>query len=265
MRSTMKQVGTMPVEGAAASLGVYERRVIDMLDGPALKRQARVAGLLYFVSSIFAVFALMYVPQRLIVSGNATATGNAIRGAESLFRAGIGSELVGMTIFIFVVLALYRLFEAVDRKQASLMVILILLSVPLSFVSVLSEMGALTLFGNADFLSVLGRHQLDALALLFLKLHSYGWVLASVFSGLWLFPFGTLVIRSRFIPRIFGYLLIVAGFGWLIDSFTTILMAHPGELVSTVTTVLESAELPIIFWLLIWGARVPRVARPSSV
>jgi hypothetical protein len=237
-----------------------------MLHGPALKRQARIAGLLYFVSSIFAVFGLIYVPQRLIVSGNATATANAIRGSESLFRAGLGSELVGMTIFIFVVLALYRLFEGVDRKQASLMVILILLSVPLSFVSVLSEMGALTLIGSADFLSVLGRNQLDALALLFLKFHSYGWILASVFSGLWLFPFGALVIRSGFIPRILGFLLIAAGFGWLIDSFSSILFAQPADAVSTITTVLESAELPIIFWLLIWGAKVPRAenAAPAA-
>jgi len=226
-----------------------------MHDGPPIKRRARVAGLLYFVSSIFGVVGLVYVPKRLIVSENATATADAIRGSESLFRLGIASELVGMTMFIFVVLALYRLFEGVDRNQASLMVILIFFSIPLSFVAMLSEMGALTLYGNADFLSVFARHQLDALAFLFLRLHSDAWVLASVFSGLWLFPFGMLVIRSGFIPRILGFLLIAAGVGWLIDSFSSILEAHPGVF-STIASVLEIGELPIIFWLLIVGAMV---------
>lgn len=228
-----------------------------MRDGPTLKRQARVAGLLYFVSSIFGLLGMAYIPNRLVVIGNATATANAIRGSESLFRVGIASELVGETIFVFMVLALYRLFERVDRRQASMMAILILLSVPLSFVNVLSEFAALTLYGGADFLSAFDTHQLDALALLFLKLHGNGFVVASVFWGLWLFPFGVLVIRSAFIPRLLGVLLVVAGFGWLIDSFTSILLPRPGELVSMIVSILETAELPIILWLLIWGVKMP--------
>src|SRR5439155_1707949 len=89
------------------------------------------AGLLYLLASIPAPFALIYVPGTLIVSGDATATANHVRASEILFRLGIASELFGFIIFIFVVLALYRLFKAVDKKHALAMATLILISIPI--------------------------------------------------------------------------------------------------------------------------------------
>jgi hypothetical protein len=81
------------------------------------KRQARLAGILYLLASIIGFFGLIYVPQ-LIVPGDATATADHVRTSETIFRLGIASELTGFIIFIFVVLALYRLFKAVDGKHA---------------------------------------------------------------------------------------------------------------------------------------------------
>ena len=178
-------------------------------------KAARVAGVLYLLIAIIAPIGLMYVPGKLIVSENATATADNIRASEWLLRIGIASELIHQTIAVFLVLALYRLFKAVNEKSAVLMVIFSLLSVPIVFVNVLNEIAALVLVSGADFLSVFEKQELDAMAYLSLRLHQEGLVVASIFWGLWLFPYGLLVIRSGFIPRVLGVLLMIAGAGYL--------------------------------------------------
>ena len=221
------------------------------------KKQARVAGLLYLLASIIGFFCLAYVPGKLIVSGDATATANRIRASETLLRLGIASELIAFTIFIFVVLALYRLFKAVSEKHAVAMATLLLISIPISLLNLLNEIAALVLVSGASFLSVFEKGQLDALAYMFLRLHGQGFIVAQIFWGLWLFPFGILVIRSGFIPRFLGYLLFIAASGYLASSFTSLLLPSYRHLVDQFAMVLEAGELPIIFWLLIWGAKVP--------
>src|SRR6266403_689587 len=223
----------------------------------SIKRQARFAGLLYLLASIPAPFALIYVPSKLIVSGDVTATANHLRASETLFRLGMASELIGFIIFIFVVLALYRLFKAVNGKHALAMAILLLISIPISLLNVLNEIAALVLVNGTGFLSAFEKGQLDALAYLFLRLHGQGFVVVEIFWGLWLFPFGVLVIRSGFIPHFLGVLLFVAGFGYLASSLTSLLLPQYAHLVDQFAMVLTAGELPIIFWLLIWGAKVP--------
>ena len=230
------------------------------------QQQARFAGLLYLLLALSAPLGLLYVPGKLMVPGNATATADNVRAYESLIRIGIASELVHQTIAVFLVLALYRLFKAVDEALAKQVVILgALLSVPIMFINVLNEIAAQTLVSGADFLSVFEKPQLDALAYLFLRLHGQGVTVASIFWGLWLFPFGLLVIRSGFIPRVFGVLLIIAGVGYLVSSFTTLVLPRYAELVSKIALPLQFAEVPIIFWLLIWGARRRPTDVPASV
>src|SRR6266403_3402896 len=227
------------------------------------KKQARRAGLLYLLASIPAPFALIYVPNSLIVPGDATATANHIRASETLFRLGIVSELFGFIMFVFVVLALYRLFKGVSEKHAVAMATLILISLPVSFFNVLNEVAALALVRGANFLSAFDTRQLDVLAYLFLRLHGQGFVVAQIFWGLWLFPFGVLVIRSGFIPRVLGYLLFIAGFGNVASSFTSLLLPRYVDLVGHFTSVLTLGELPIIFWLLIWGAKDQLLHQPE--
>jgi len=230
------------------------------------KQQARVAGFLYLVLALIAPIGLLYVPGKLIVSGNATATADNIRASEWLLRIGIASELIHQVIAVFLVLALYRLFKAVNEAHAKQMVILgALVSVPIMFINVLNEIAALVLVSGADFLSVFEKPQLDALAYLFLRLHGQGFAVASIFWGLWLFPFGMLVIRSGFIPRVLGVLLMIAGVAYLANAFATFILPRYAPLVSRVALPLEGAELPIVIWLLIWGAkRRPTDAPPPS-
>ena len=221
----------------------------------SIKGQAKVAGLLYLLASIPAFFAWIYVPNKLIVTGDATATANRVRASETLLRLGIGSELFCLILFIFVVLALYQLFKPVSEKHASAMAILLLISLPISFLAVVNEIAALIVVGGPSFLSAFNQPQLDSLAYLFFRLHSQGLVVAQIFWGLWLFPFGVLVIRSGFIPRFLGYLLFIAGVGYIANSLAALLLPAQRDLVARFADILQMAELPIMFWLLIWGTR----------
>src|SRR6267154_3946545 len=221
------------------------------------RKQARIAGLLYLIASIPAFFAWVYVPNKLIVTGDATATANRVRTSETLLRLSIGSELIGLIVFIFVVLALYQLFKPVSEKHALAMATLLLISLPISFLSVVDEMATLIVLSGASFLSGFDQPQLDTLAYLFFRLHSQGLVVAQIFWGLWLFPFGTLVIRSGFIPRFLGFLLFIAGAGYLIATFTVLVLPTYKQVGSQIAMILELGELPIIFWLLIRVAKVP--------
>jgi len=229
----------------------------------SIKKQARVAGLLYFLASLPAPFGLIYVPTKLIVLNDATATANNIRTSESLLRLGIGCELLSSIMFILVVVALYRLFKPVNETHALAMMILILISIPISLLSVVNEAVALTVVSGADFLSVFDARQLDALAYILMRLHSRAILVAEIFWGLWLIPFGILVIQSRFIPRILGYLLFLAALGYLASSLTFLLLPAYGPVVDKFTSQLPLCELPIILWLLIWGARVPPTSADS--
>lgn len=227
-----------------------------MTDINQTRKDARVAGFLYLLIGIIAPIGLMYVPGQLIVTSDAAATADRLRTSEWLLRLGIASELFSQIIGVFLVLALYRLFKAVNEQRAVLMVILgMLLSLPIVFVNLLNDIAALILVGDARFLSVFDRPQRDALAYLFLRLRGQGLMVAAIFWGLWLFPFGMLVIRSRFIPRTLGVLLMVAGCAYLAASFTSLLLPRYANPVGQVAGILEAGELPIIFWLLIWGAK----------
>ncbi len=229
------------------------------------KKTARVAGLLYVLMSIPGVFSLIYVPSVSMASEDAAVTASKIRSSQSLFRLGIVSELIFATIFIFLVLVLYQLFQEINKKDASLMVILADVSVPISFLNVLNEIAALILLRGANFLSAFDQRQLDAMAMLFPNLHGQGFVVAGISWGLWLFPFGVLAMRPSFLPRILGVLLIVACFGYLAESLTSLLLPTYENVVYRFAGIpLAIAEPSIILWLLIKGAKVrPLVAAAS--
>src|SRR5207342_2688628 len=111
---------------------------------------------------------------------------------------------------------LYDLLKGVNRWLASLMVTLIVVQIPIAFLNELNSIAAIVLVRGADFLSIFEKPQRDALAMLFLNLHGQGFGVAEIFWGLWLFPLAMLVYRSRFLPRLLGVWLAIAGFAWVI-------------------------------------------------
>jgi uncharacterized membrane protein len=219
-------------------------------------RNARVAGFLYLLLTIAAPVRLLYIPGTLFVRGNATATAANIVAHERLFRFGIVSDLFSGVILIFLVLALYRLFEGVDRNQAVLMVVLGgLMPATIDFLNVLNDAAALMLVRGADFLSVFDKPQRDALAMVFLRLHHQEVVAAEILWGLWLFPFAVLVLRSRFLPRFLGVWLIINGFAYVMISLTGLLLPQYEETVSNIAFPALLGEVAIMLWLLIMGAK----------
>ena len=147
----------------------------------------RAAGLWYLLLIAIGPLFLIYIPDKLYVKGNAAATGSNIAAHEGLFRFGILAELVGGVILIFLVLAFYRLFKGVDPYLAVLVVILGgVMPAVIYFVNVVNDLGALMAARGTDFLSMFDKPQRDALAMVFLRLHSYQIDASLVLAGAWL-------------------------------------------------------------------------------
>jgi hypothetical protein len=233
---------------------------------PSTKNPGRFAGLLYILTSVPGVFAMMYVPSKLIVHANAAATAGNIAAHETLFRFGIAGQLISQAGFILVALALYRLLKGVNQPLASLMVTLIVVSIPIAFLNELNSIAALLLVRGADFLSVFDQSQRESLAMLFLNLHFQGLVIDEIFWGLWLLPLALLVYRSRFLPRFLGVWLALSGVAWVLLSLAGILYPQYYDNVFTYTQPAVFGELVFMFWLLIKGAKppVPEATASSS-
>src|SRR5262245_45598654 len=230
----------------------------------SVSRNARIAGLLYVLASVVGVLRLIYIPNTLFVHGNATATAANIGAHELLFRLGIVSTLVGAVLWLFVPLTLYLLLQGVDRSLAVLMVILGgLMQVPLFLVSTLTDAAALQFARGSSYLSVFDKPQRDAFARLFLDLHHQLDLANLMFAGLWLFPFGLLVYRSRFLPRFLGVWLMIAGFAWLAFSFTGLLFPAYADKAFSITQPIALGEVATMLWLVIMGAKEQRLAAAS--
>ncbi len=217
-----------------------------------INKTARIAGFLYLIQVPFAYFGIMWGPS-LIVPGDAAITANNVMASGSLFPLSIVSSLLVQLGHIWLVLVLYKLLKPVNKNHALLMVMFMLAGVPITMLSELNRFAALLLLSGADYLKVFTADQLHAQGMLFLELRETGLVIAQIFWGLWLFPFGYLVFKSGYIPRILGVLLIIAGFGYLIDFVTFFLFPNFDVAINMYT---GWAELLLCLWLLIKGVNV---------
>jgi len=223
----------------------------------SIKNIARIAGLLYLILSALSAFGLVYVPSVLIAPRDAATTVSNILANEWLFRLGIVSNLLAFTVNIFVVVFLYKLLKLVNEGVASLMVILILMGLAIGMLNELNQVAVL-LFSSADYLTAFTADQLQALVLLSLDLYEHGFLISHIFFGLWLFPMGYLIFKSGFLPRFLGVLLIIAGFGYLVDFILFFLFPDVGVRVSEFTFV---GEVLLLLWLLIRGVNVEQWER----
>ena len=220
------------------------------------KKAARLAGVLYLINGVTGYFSIIYVPTKLIVSGNAAATASNILASPGLFRLGIASELICVAEYIFLLWVLYRLLIGVNKTLAVLMMMFAVVSLPVQFLNVLNNVAALALLRGADFLSAVGQSQREAFAMLFLNLHGQAIGLAETLWAFTMFPFGLLVYRSGFLPRFVGVLLIAAGFGYLAQSLGPYVVPSYETLVNRIANIPTALGEPaIILWLLIIGAK----------
>ena len=196
----------------------------------------------------------MSIRSVFIVPGDAMATVGKIVSSQLLYRLYTVSGLVSQILFVFLVLTLYQLLKGVNERQASLMVALVLVQVPMAFANTLCGLAPLALNNGAEYWSAFDKHQLDAMTMGFLILQDYGTSAITALWGLWLLPFGVLVYRSTFIPRIFGIFLIIGCFGWLLISVTSLLFPAYARIADQFR-ILAIGEVLIILWLLIKGVK----------
>lgn len=157
----------------------------------ANKNTARSAGLLYLIVVIASIFSLGYVPSKLIVWGDAAKTFQQIAASETLFRLSILSSVICYVAFLILPLVLYKLLNSVNQMAAKLMVVLSVISVPISMLNLQNQYAALALINT-------GFPNIESQLMLLLERYDSGILLVSVFWGLWLLPFGRLVYKSGF-------------------------------------------------------------------
>lgn len=221
------------------------------------KTTARIAGLLYLMMILTGFFSLMYVPNKLIVWDNASLTFNNITASELLFRLGIVIGLACYTFYLFLSLVLYKLLKPVNENYARLMVLFVFLCVPIFFVNVQNEFTVLSLVTDPNSLDIFSTKQIQSQVLLYLVQYDSGMSVVHIFSGVWLFPFGYLVFKSGFLPKILGMLLILGCFGYLIDFAGYTLFKNYSEFGISKFIILPATigEIGICLWLLFIGAK----------
>lgn len=201
-----------------------------MIKSTPKKSTARFAGLLYLVMVLTGIFSLMYMPSKLVHWNDATITFKNIKDNETLFRLGIFVGICCYTSFLFLAIVLYKLLNPVNPSQAKLMVLLAVINIPMYFINVQNQFTILSLINNVSYLKVFSISQLQSQVLIYLTQYNNGMNMIHIFSGLWLFPFGYLVYRSNFLPKVFGVLLMLGCFGYLSNFIGETLVANYSKL-----------------------------------
>lgn len=216
------------------------------------RQTARIAGALYLGVVATGTFSLGYIPSQVIDMANAATTLRNIQASEFLFRLGIVSSIICYLFFLLLPLVLYRLLRPVNSVAAQLMVILALISVPTSFGILLYKFTVLSLIQGHGYT---GSDQLAEQVLFYIRQYNNGLLLVQTFWGLWLLPFGYLVYKSGFLPKVLGILLMLGCLGYLANLTGRILIPRFSELLIAgyITLPASIGEIATCGWLLIAG------------
>jgi hypothetical protein len=215
---------------------------------------ARIAGLLYLVVLITGAPPELLVRAQLVVDGDVAATAANIRDAATLVRLAALSDLVNVAAFLGVALILYGLLKTVHAGAARAMLVFNAVSVAIMSLNTVNHIAAWFTATNAGFATAFGADSSDALAMMFLQMHSVGFSIAEIFFGLWLFPLGWMLWRSHAVPCPLAGLVMVGTVGYLANVTATFL--SPG-LESSLTPILTTppaiAETSLLIWLIAKG------------
>ena len=219
----------------------------------ATKRLARLAGVVYVALGVVTAFGFYHAP---LVQGDLSAIGRMLIKSDLRFRIGIVADVLATALSVPLALLLYELFRPVQRVLAALMALLLLIAAPISFVVALNYVASQWLLSGAFVAAGISDAQRETLGMLFLGLHRHGVLAVEIFWGLWLLPFGLLVIRSRYLPRVLGVLLIIGGVAYVVHSITSLLLGGQRIPLYEAITMLAraAAEFPTMLWLIFKGA-----------
>jgi hypothetical protein len=241
----------------ASRVAVADGVTPNATDVDSQRRLARVAGVFYLILALCGGFSELVVRNGLRVPGDFAATTRNIADSAALGLAGFGADLVSITCFLLLGLALSTLFRHVDVPAAVSLLTFIAVSVAVMSVNMLNHLAALLTATDSAYTSAFGAEAAETLPAVFLEFHSYGYTIASIFFGLWLLPLGYLGLKSGLLPRWLSVLAIAACFSYLAG--VPLAFANAPELPLEILALVSSAgELSLIAYLLVKGVRVPR-------
>ena len=227
---------------------------------PRLK--ARIAGVFYMLTILTRMFVEIFVRNRLVVSDDAATTATNVLAHESLWRWGFAADIIAFASYIALAALLYELFQPVNRSLSLVAAFFSLAASVVQAISSLFHLAPLLLLGGAPYLRVFTVEQLQALALVFLKLRAAAYHnIGLVFFGLYLLLIGILILRSTFLPRILGVLMVLAGLSYvlflsppLVRSLQPYILVSPGV-----------GQIALTLWLLVMGVNAPRWKEQASI
>ena len=218
-----------------------------------IQKYAKIAGILYLLVAILSIFVHFYVPSKLIVPGDAAATAGQIMASQGLFRLGIASEFVVLMIEIALSVLLYVLLKPVSKTLSLAAAVYRLAMTTVHGINLLNSILALLLLSGAAYLAAFQPAQLQAAALLFLSAYNYGFTLGILFFSLHVAILGYLIFKSGYFPKILGILFMIAALGYLIDNFSSILIANYKMGPAYLAIPIAIAEIAFPLWLLFKG------------
>jgi hypothetical protein len=228
------------------------------------KRKAtRIAGFFYLIVFICGPFSLI-VRLMLIIPGNPSQTALNILNNEGLFRLSIICDIISAISYLFIAFSLFIVFQSVDEKVSWIFVLINLLNVPIMSFNILNNLLALLILKNNN-LSAFSLEQLQALAMLFLILYSYGYAIAAIFFGGWLFPLGFLVYKSTYFPKTLGILLEITASAYIIDFLTFFIFIDYKIVLSPFILVIAGfGEVVFSFYLFFKGINISTIEVPPK-
>ncbi|HEV7645370.1 MAG TPA: DUF4386 domain-containing protein [Pyrinomonadaceae bacterium] len=231
------------------------------------KKTARIAGLFLFLMALTGGFGIFYIRNYVIAPGDAAATAGNILADEFLFRVAITCVLFAQIFMFFLGLTLFHLFKETDRWLATVLLTAIMMTLGIGVINQLNNFGALLILSQPDYLKVFTTEQLNALAMFLLRqANGTGQGLLEIFWVPYYFSFGLLIVRSRYLPKILGILLMIASVGFaanLLDKFL-VPQFYPAAFTQLAMTLSAVGVLPTMLWLLIMGANVAPPSRRLS-
>jgi hypothetical protein len=220
---------------------------------------ARLAGLAYLITALTGGFAEIVVRGNVIVSADAAATARNILASQETYRLGFAADIIAGAAYLVVTLLLYELLKPVNRSLSLLAAFFSLVGIAIGGLAALGHLAPLLLLNGAPYLAAFDTAQLQALALLSLKLHAQGYLIVLVFFGFFEALLGYLIFRSTFFPRTLGVLIGIAGLAFLTNSFTLFLAPPIGNALNPYMLALDGiGEISLMLWLLVMGVNAER-------
>jgi Domain of unknown function (DUF4386) len=223
------------------------------------KRLARIAGVLYLLNGVVAGFAFGYVLTRVYVPGNAATTAGNLVANSGLVRMGVLADLFQATEWAFLAMTLFLLLKHVNRSAAGAMLAIVAIGSAITCLNDVFQFEAIRVATNPSYAASFGALGSNALVLLLLDIHHYGFLIAQIFFGLWLVPFGYLAYKSGMFPKALGIALIVGGACYLVGMVAVFLVPDFGEKINTLITIPSAiAEVSMLLYLLVVGVKTTK-------